>query len=109
MTAFDLDKEMMKLRIERDKELEDIRQKEALLTRNMRDVERALDDLRFQRTKLEDKTRAIKDKRQELLNARKITNACYAVRKLELMEQYSPSEQEAEAWEHNEPGERFDN
>ena len=105
MTALELDKEMMKLRIERDKELEDIRKKEAILTRNMRDVEHALDDLRLQRTGLEDKVRAIKDKRQELLDARKITNACYAVRKLELMEQYSPSEQEAEEWKYAEPGE----
>ncbi len=105
MTALELDKEMMKLRIERDKELEDIRQKDALLTRSMRDVEHALDDIRLQRIRLEEKARAIKDKRQDLLDARKFTNACYAKRKLELMEQYSPSEKEAEEWKYTEPGE----
>ena len=105
MTAFELDKEMMKLRIERDKELEDIRKKEAILTRNMRDVERALDDLRLQRARQEEKVRAIKDKRQELLDAHKSINARYTDRKLELMEQYSPSEQEAEEWKYAEPGE----
>jgi len=105
MTAFELDKEMMKLRSERDKELEDIRKQDALLTRNMRDVERALDDLRLQRTRQEEKVRAIKDKRQELLDVRKDINARYSARKLELMEQYSPSEQEAEEWKYAEPGE----
>lgn len=105
MTALELDKEMMKLRYERDKELEDIREQDAILTRNMRDVERAIDDIRSQRIRLDGKVRAIKDKRQELLDARKDINARYAVRKLELMEQYSPSEQEAEEWKYAEPGE----
>jgi chromosome segregation ATPase len=105
MTAFELDKEMMKLRYERDNELEDIRKQEALLTRNMRDVERAIDDIRSQRIRLDGKVRAIKDKRQELLDARKDINARYTDRKLELMEQFSPSEQEAEEWKYAEPGE----
>lgn len=103
MTALELDKEMMKLRFERDKDLEDIRKQDSILTRNMRDVERALDDIRFQRIGLEEKVRAIKDKRQELLDARKLINASYVVRKLELMERYSPSEQEAEEWKYAEP------
>lgn len=103
MTAFELDKEMIKLRIERDKELEEVRMKDAVLSRNMSNVQFSLDELRRKRIELEAKVRVIKDKRQELLDARKDINARYTDRKIELMEQYSPSEQEAEEWKYAEP------
>lgn len=105
MTALELDKEMMKLRIERDKELEEVREKDAILSRNMSNVQFSLDELRHKRIELEAKVRAIKDKRQDLLDARKDINTRYADRKLELIEQYSPSEKEAEEWKYAEPGE----
>ena len=105
MTALELDKEMMKLRIERDKELEEVRQKDGILTRNMSNVQFSLDELCHKRIELEAKVRAIKAARTELLDARKDINARYADMKLRLMEQYHPSEQEAEEWKYAEPGE----